>query len=123
MLHDTITFAILWRGQRAGDPLLNSKILLRFIYFFAAIAALFFMSRMMGSLETAIPEKLVYYRGTTGKLYSIPDISAAHPLVQLQSGTRLIFIQKRDDWYEVSDGSLSGWLPVDDVSETIPADR
>ena len=58
--------------------------ILMYIYICAGIAALFFMSRMMNSLETALPEKLVYYRGATGTFYSQPNVNAIHPLLKLE---------------------------------------
>ena len=98
---------------------MDKQKIFRYIYIGIAVIACLFMWNMMQSVRSTAPEKFVYYTGESGALYIRPNATSTIPFMKLPHGAKLIFISLQYDWYKVTDGAMAGFLPADEVSETM----
>ena len=86
------------------------------MYLGAFIGGVFLCNKMLSNINRITPQKIVYFRDTTGYIMAEPN-EKSMKLLELDKGDKLEFVSRGDEWYKVVNGSFEGYVKRESISE------
>ncbi len=88
------------------------------VYALFAILAVFLCDRMMNRVQDMAPDNVIYVTQETD-LYPDPSEQSIS-ITKVRKGQKLILKEKGEKFHQVTDGSISGYIKTEYLSETPP---
>ncbi|MFC1561594.1 SH3 domain-containing protein [candidate division KSB1 bacterium] len=90
----------------------------RILVIVAIAVAVIFLVKMIGALDTILPDKILIVSAETVSIYTQPNANSLS-LVELQKGDKLEHLDESNgDWLKVGHGQFTGFVKADHVEKS-----
>ncbi|MFC1555707.1 hypothetical protein ACFL67_01350 [candidate division KSB1 bacterium] len=98
---------------------MDAKSMKRFLFIVAAVICVSIFVKMIGAIDTIIPEKIIMVTEDNTKLHMSPARTAIS-FVELNKGDKLEVIEALSDssWLKVSNGQFTGFVEKSRIQKT-----